>query len=142
MFRTASKIMVAVMALMACATMALAADTYGAGVSIDKATQVSTIFAAPADYIGKEVVIEGTVVEVCRKRGCWMELASDKEFQTMRVKVTDGVIVFPMSAKGKTARVQGVVEMTGKMVEHEDGSKTCPTDPSAYRLRALGAVID
>ena len=31
----------------------------------------------------------------------------NKEFETIRVKVKDGEIVFPMEAKGKTALVEG-----------------------------------
>ena len=62
-------------------------------------------------------MIEGLVVEVCKARGCWMQLASDKEFQTMKIKVKDGVMVFPMSAKGKTAKMP---------VMHSTGIKTMP----------------
>jgi hypothetical protein len=138
-----SRIVILATALLIAATTATAAgETYGAGVTLDTVTKVSAIFASPADYIDKEVVIEGAIVDVCRKRGCWMEVASDKEFQSIRVKVLDGVIVFPLNAKGKNAKVQGVVELTGKMDKDKDGNKTCPTDPSAYRLRTSGAVIN
>ena len=117
-------------------------ETYGEGVTLEKITKISEILANPADYIDKEVVIEGSIVDVCRKRGCWMEVASDKEFQSIRVKVLDGVIVFPLNAKGQTAKVQGVVELTGEMKKDHDGKMSCPTDPSAYRLRTSGAIIN
>lgn len=36
-----------------------------------------------------------------------MKLASDKKFQTLRIKVKDGDMVFPLTAKGKTAFATG-----------------------------------
>lgn len=91
------------------ATVAQAA-MYGGGVTLETTTPVSEIVANPGAYVGRTVVVEGPVVEVCAKRGCWLELGSDQKYQTLRVKVADGVIVFPMSARGKRARVQGTVE--------------------------------
>jgi hypothetical protein len=44
--------------------------------------------------------------------GCWLALGSDKESQVLRFKVEDGVIVFPMTAKGKKAKVEGIVTVT------------------------------
>lgn len=42
-----------------------------------------------------------------------MKLASDKKFQTLRIKVKDGDMVFPFNAKGETAYA------TGKLVPIE-----------------------
>ncbi len=82
---------------------------YGKDISLKKAINISTILASPEKYEGQNVLIKGTVVNVCEKAGCWIELASDKEQQTIIVKVNDGEIVFPMEAKGKTALVEGKV---------------------------------
>ena len=84
-----------------------------------------------------------------------MDIASDAAFETIQIKVTDGVIVFPMSARGKTARVEGVVEQIslsyeealeqGEHKAEESGTKFDPstiTGPqTTYRIRALGAEI-
>ena len=86
------------------------AKSFGAGVTLTKVTQVSEIMANPKEYVGKKVKIKGLVVDVCAKRGCWLYVAGDKPFQKIQIKVDDGVIVFPMSARGKTAIVEGVVE--------------------------------
>jgi hypothetical protein len=46
-------------------------------------------------------------------KGCWMELSEDpagKEPARLRVKVDDDVIVFPVTAEGKLAVAEGVVE--------------------------------
>ncbi len=91
---------------------------YGKPVTLTTKTSVSQILASPDKFNGKKVLVEGAVVNVCESRGCWIELASDKEFQSIIFKVDDGVITFPMSAKGKTATVQGVVQVT--TVSRED----------------------
>ena len=72
--------------------------TYGAGLNLHESMDLSTILADPATYEGKTVQVSGVVHEVCPRRGCWIELADAKTSETMRVKVTDGEIVFPLSA--------------------------------------------
>ena len=49
------------------------------------------------------------IVGVCSKRGCWVELASDAKFEKLRIKVRDGDMVFPMTAKGKQAFATGTL---------------------------------
>lgn len=90
---------------------------YGKGVKLTTSTKVSDILAKPNAFNGKTVRVEGTVIEVCKKRGCWMELASDKEFESIRIKVDDGVIVFPLDAKGKTAVAEGTVDVNELTME-------------------------
>ena len=80
--------------------------TFGSGVTLKETTRISQILDAPEKYLGQKVLVEGRVVDVCKKRGCWMEIASDKEFQTIRVKVNDGEIVFPLEAKGIWQRLK------------------------------------
>ena len=91
---------------------ALRADTqtYGAGVKEPETTSVSKILADPDSYVGRTVRIEGQVVDVCPMKGCWMELEERDGGSRLRVKVDDGVIVFPVTAKGKIAVAEGIVE--------------------------------
>lgn len=91
------------------------AKTFGAGVKLAEATPVSKILADPDAYVGKTVRIEGKVVDVCPMKGCWMELeenggAEAGQAARLRVKVDDGVIVFPVTAKGKVAVAEGTLE--------------------------------
>jgi len=134
----------------------VAGTDYGAGVTLKQATSVSDIFAAPAAYAGKTVKIKGLVVDVCTARGCWLDLASDKPYEKIRVKVEDGVIVFPASARGRQAAVQGVVETmrmcpdeARRFREAEAKAKGVRFDPasitgteSSLAIRATGAVIE
>lgn len=129
-------------------------DKYGKDITLKEKTKISDILKDPETFVGKKVLVEGTVVNVCDKRGCWMELSSDEGYGTLRVKVEDGEIVFPMEAKGKTALVEGEIysfvmkdpECTGEHAdgenaehkcEHENGDK-CQT---IYQIKGIGAVI-
>ncbi|MCW8879589.1 MAG: DUF4920 domain-containing protein [Kangiellaceae bacterium] len=81
--------------------------SFGEGAKMDKLIAISKVLASPQKYLGKEITVVGTIVSVCSKRGCWMKLASDKKFQTLRIKVRDGDMVFPFNAKGQTAYATG-----------------------------------
>jgi len=87
------------------------AKNYGKPLTLKEKTPISAILKDPHAYHGKRVQVEGTIVEVCEERGCWINIASDKPFEKIRFKVDDGVIVFPLDAKGKQAIVEGVVQV-------------------------------
>jgi len=128
---------------------------YGEEITLTEKTKISDIVANPQDFVGKKVLVEGTVVNVCKKRGCWIELSSDKEFESIRVKVQDGVIVFPMESKGKTAIVEGEVysfdyetevECSGSDCEKsEEKNKECEHHKkeikTIYQIKGFGAEI-
>ena len=131
---------------------------YGDEITLEEKTSISEILANPAEYEGKKVLVEGTVVGVCAMRGCWIDLSSDKEFEKIRVKVNDGEIVFPMETKGKTALVEGEVfafsyeteaECSGscqhKSEEGEEKKEECENHEketkTVYMIKGLGAVI-
>ena len=130
-------------------------ETLGEKLTISEITEISEIFAAPEQFVGKKVLVQGMVVDVCAKRGCWMYLASDKPFEKIQIKVLDGVIVFPMSARGKEALVEGEVEAlkyskeeATAWLQHMAEEKGESFDPASvtggmtvYRIKALGAEI-
>ena len=134
---------------------AFTGDKFGRPLTLTELTNVSEIEKDPKAFVGRKVLVSGTIVEVCAKRGCWMDIASDTQFEKIQIKVTDGVIVFPMSARGKTAHVEGVLEELkmsreqaiayGRHQAEEKGStfdQATVTGPQVtYRIRALGAVI-
>ena len=105
------------MVLFVCAVVSLAAQEnkekkYGTALTLTEVTKISDIYANPDKFAGKRVRVEGPVVDVCAEMGCWLALGSDKESQVLRFKVEDGVIVFPMTARGKKAKVEGIVTVT------------------------------
>lgn len=131
-----------------------AAKTYGNGVQTQEVTAVSAILDNPDAFIGKTVRVEGMILEVCAKRGCWVYVAGDRQGEKIQVKVTDGEIVFPMSASGRMAAVEGIVEelklSKEQMIQymrHLAEEKGQPFDPSTVndermiRLVGLGAEV-
>jgi hypothetical protein len=131
-----------------------AADTYGAGVTVTEVTPLADVIARPADFEGKTVRVDGVVTAVCTHMGCWMALAPETAAAgaappTLMIKVDDGVIVFPVSAKGKRASAQGVMEKVGGDAEgqsaareHAAATGTAPAaQPASWQIKATGAIV-
>lgn len=128
----------------------------GEPLTLNTVIKVSEINNSPEQYIGKRVLIEGLIIDVCAARGCWMDIASDMPFEKIQVKVVDGEIVFPLEAKGKNARVEGTVEEMKLskdqaiwMARHRAEEQGKTFDPATvtgpvtfYRIRGLGAEIN
>lgn len=119
---------------------------YGEGVSLKDATPISQLMAQPDAYVGKKIRVDGVVSAVCEEMGCWIELKEADGAKGLRFKVEDGVIVFPVSAKGKKASAEGTFERIdlAKAGEHETAH--LKADPKAsssvsYLVRATGAVV-
>jgi len=139
------------------ATLALAGGQkrYGKDLTLKEKTNISDILASPEKFKGKKVLVDGPVVDVCKERGCWIKIGSDKEFESIRIKVDDGVIIFPLDAKGKNAKAEGVVSVRTLSVEDlikqgEEQAKEAGTkfDPSSVKgaktiiqIKGEGAVI-
>jgi hypothetical protein len=127
---------------------AAAPESFGRGVSLAETTPIDHIVARPGDFEGKTVRVEGTVAAVCTHMGCWMSLTPDaKGSANLMIKVDDGVIVFPVSAKGKRASAQGVVQRVTADAEGqsaaEEHAKAEGKDakPVAWQIKATGAVV-
>lgn len=145
MFR--GKMLIAIVLLFAVSFLHAEGEKYGKEITLKEKTSVSNILEQPDKFSGKTVLVEGSIVEVCQKMGCWMEIAGEKENQKIMIKVEDGEIVFPKDAKGKTALVEGVVTEVLPEAEaehsHEDheGDDACSVKEKTYRIKGLGAVI-
>src|SRR5918994_5429895 len=76
--------------------------TLGGGVTLKESTAIPTLVAKPKGFVGKTIRVDGVATAVCTAMGCWMAVASesDPKGPVVRLKVEDGAIVFPMSAKG------------------------------------------
>jgi hypothetical protein len=148
-----ARLLVAVtLATTALAGTAASPDTLGAGVTLKDVTPIADLLEKPAEYEGRTVRVEGVVKAVCTHMGCWMALApaDAPDGPTVRFKVEDGVIVFPVSAKGRRAAAQGVVERIAATdaeskeaaAEHARAEGGTPRAQSAsWQVRATGAVV-
>ena len=130
---------------------AAADDKFGAGVTLSDPTPITRLLEKPAEFEGKTVRVEGVVTEVCTAMGCWMALApsgAQTTSGTVLIQVDhDGKIVFPLSAKGKRAAAQGVVERisggegreAAAELARQQGAKA--DAPAQWRIAATGAVV-
>lgn len=131
------------------------AKAYGKPLTLKAATPVGTILDAPDPLVGKRVRVEGVITDVCESRGCWIEIGGERKGQTILFKVEDGVITFPMTAKGSRVVAEGVVSKRVISVEQlrasaEKAAKAAkkPVDYSGIqgprtiiRLEGLGAEV-
>lgn len=116
----------------------LQGDKYGAGVTVDDPgaiVSIDDLLADPRAYEGKTVRVEGMVTDVCPKRGCWMDLAGSGPGKKLRFKVDDGVMTFPMEAKGAQAVAQGTVAVQTLSLEES-------REYAAYQAKEYGATVD
>ena len=100
----------ALLLAVACKPAEVPGTAYGEALTLTDTTLVSAILDAPRSFVGQRVLVAGTVVQVCEEKGCWMQIAGDREHQMLKVKVEDGVIVFPLTARGHRAVVEGTME--------------------------------
>jgi len=157
-----------VTSMMATPVMAGESESFGDGVTLDEALAIDALLENPNDYVGRKVRVDGVITAVCKKRGCWMQVTDQESGNSVRIKVEDGVIVFPYTSMGREAQAEGIFEaikLTPEQIEartaaahdHQEGA-TCdkdgPKSSSAgtgcdapavneyvYMIRGTGAVI-
>jgi hypothetical protein len=140
--------------LLALTGYALAGDpagkTYGDGVKLHDAIPIASLLESPEDYVDKPVRIDGVITGVCKKRGCWMKISDPDSGDGVRIKVEDGVIVFPYDAMGSKASAEGVFEAIEVESEEEthqgEDHSNCTAGAHKknnvfYQIRGTGAVI-
>ena len=131
---------------------------YGIEISLMVQNKISSLLKMPDQYLGKDILVSGKITEVCPMRGCWIDIKDVNSDKHIRIKVTDGQIVFPLSAKGKYVDVQGkftklnfteeqainwkihLAEEQGVILNFENVEIT-PDDLVEYRINGTGANI-
>jgi len=136
--------------VIALTTVAVAAEDtkLGTGVSLTEATPIKALLETPANFVGKTIRVDGVATAVCEEMGCWMAIApsDDPKGATVRLKVEDGVIKFPVTAKGKQVSAEGVFEAIGGKDEHANEAagehgKHDATASKKFQIKATGAII-
>ena len=132
--------------------------SYGKRITLQTKNQIGKLLDTPEVYLGQDVLVSGEITEVCPKRGCWIDVKDLDTDSNIRIKVTDGKIVFPLSAKGKYVDIQGkftkleftieqaknwkihLAKEKGIIMNPEDIEIT-PEDLIEYRINGAGANI-
>ncbi|MCU0435295.1 MAG: DUF4920 domain-containing protein [Bacteroidia bacterium] len=124
---------------------------FGDTITADGAIQASQLLAQIAGKDSMQVKLEGTIEEVCQKKGCWMKLQLDSANE-MRVKFKDYAFFVPKDAGGKKVIVEGWAYADSLSVEElrhyaEDAGDSKEeiekiTKPEAeYTFMARGVII-
>jgi hypothetical protein len=124
-------------------------------ITLTEKTDISSILENPEEFLGKKVLVEGEIVEVCQAAGCWMDIKSQDPNEKIRIKVKDGVIVFPVESIGSKAIIEGEVykieldEEEAKIyfehmaedagIEFDESTVTGPV--TLYQIKGIGAEI-
>ena len=131
---------------------------YGDDFNYDSIQSISSLIDNPNQFLDKQIVTEGKIVDVCPMKGCWIEIKDSDSDQIIRVKVQDDVIIFPQDSKEKKVIVNGVftkIEFTEDQaikwkihLAEEKGLKLEKSDVTLdssdlieYRIKGLGAKI-
>ena len=135
------------------------AGNYGKMIELETTTSIDQLLINPEAYLEKTVMIEGTISAVCPMRGCWTDITSTDTNSELRLKVTDGEIVFPLSGKGKAIKAEGIFQKLDFTYEqainrkihfaeekgitlHPDSVHITQEDLISYRVYVSGAVIE
>ena len=131
---------------------------YGDDFNYDSIQSIPSLINNANQFLDKQIVTEGKIVDVCPMKGCWIEIKDSDSGQIIRVKVQDDVIIFPQDSKEKKVIVNGVftkIEFTEdqaikwkihlaeeKGLNLEDSDVTLDSsDLIEYRIKGLGAKI-
>jgi hypothetical protein len=117
---------------------------YGSPITLTDSIKAKALLADPAPHAGQEILVEGTVADVCQKAGCWMVIADGDK--TMRVLMKEHGFSVAKDGAGSWARVQGTlqaVEVPKEEVDHLVGESARPelapeTKGMSYRIIATG----
>ena len=131
---------------------------YGDDFNYDSIQSIPSLINNANQFLDKQIITEGNIVDVCPMKGCWIEIKDSDSDQIIRVKVQDDIIIFPQDSKGKKVIVNGVfkkIEFTEEQaikwkihLAEEKGLKLEKSDLTLdssdlieYRIRGLGAKI-
>ena len=115
---------------------------FGAEIGDGDVLQASEVISHASRYADKEIILTGTIGQVCQQMGCWFEI-SDGE-GSIRVKDPAHAVTIPLDSAGKTVVARGtfkVTELTEEMAAHlrDDGAKAQAGEELALEL--MGALI-
>jgi len=101
--------------------------SYGAPIADGPSLAAKDLLADPSLHVGKSVVVEGRVADVCAKAGCWMVIAEGD--RTMRVRMKDHDFAVAKDGAGSDCRVAGdvvAVKIDPDTVAHYEGESRKP----------------
>ena len=127
-------------------------NQFGEAVSADRSMTYNELLTKLVENDSMDVKVQGTVSEVCQKKGCWMTIVSEDTDQEMRVRFKDYGFFVPKDISGRKVVFEGKAFRDITSVEDlkhyaEDGGKSkeeidAITEPEeAYNFLASGVLL-
>ena len=138
--KTLLAVMIAALFAVSCACSSKHMSTFGEEPTLSKPANIAELNADPASYVDHDVLISGTVVDICKHAGCWVEI-EQKDHSKILCKSMGDVVTFPQDALGKHIELQGTLmydpNAPGAVEEkHEDGeAHACPAPPIIVSIK-------
>jgi len=134
-----------ILSFFACSKSEKKAETqkFGADLTIDEPTALASVYAEPVKYDGKELRIDGTITEVCQRRGCWLKLTDGNYILTVRFR--DYGFFVPKDAANARVSVQGIFQAeTDAHIEQEaqEQNPGLMNREKSFTLTASAVVIE
>ena len=85
-----------------------AAVVFGTPPTITKVTSLQLAMANQNNKPKKPILIEGTIVKRCEKKGCWIDLKADNA--QVRIKFKDYAFFIPKSMENTKIQAEGILE--------------------------------
>ena len=83
--------------------------------------EFASLIETPADFLNKEIVLDGNVVHVCTHSGKKMFVVGDNPDIRLHIAAGDDIPVFPMDLLGSTITVSGLLT---EVIVAEEGHNT------------------
>ncbi|MCC6476713.1 DUF4920 domain-containing protein [bacterium] len=108
------------------------ASVFGEEPTLKSKASVAELNAHPDMYVDKDVYVTGTVVDMCKHAGCWVEIEQADKSRILCKSIGD-VVTFPQETLGKEIELQGTLmfdpNAPGAVEEKHEGeaeSHACP----------------
>lgn len=95
---------------------AVSGKSFGAGVTAGNLLPIEKMESAMGDKKAADMKVTGEVVDVCKKKGCWMTLKTPSG-ESIRITFKDYAFFMPMDIVGKKVALDGLAKKQTISVE-------------------------
>jgi hypothetical protein len=119
----------------------------GASVQAQPSVRLATVAERPREFLERTLLVEATVLAVCQKKGCWMQVEDGGRTALVRWEEgCGGAYAFPVDASGKRVLIQGsfypktLTEEDAEHMEEEAGGQVA-LERAGYELNASALIV-
>lgn len=122
-------------------------ETFGEPIEVRDSVRFSVVDANPSNYFEQTVLVEATVVAVCQKAGCWMQIEDGGTKPMVRWESgCGGQYEFPKDLAGKRVLIQGSFypkSITPADIEHlqEEAGRDIEIAAEGYEFNASAVLV-